>query len=98
MHKALFFVIAATTAGPAAAQQPRPDPGDPKTKVPAVEHRSAFESYRRHTEPEVSGWREMNDEVGRIGGHLGMHRQGTAKPAAKTPATPAAQGGHEGHK
>jgi hypothetical protein len=94
MHKAVFFVVAAAMAGLAAAQQPRPAPADPKAKVPAVEHRSAFESYRRHTEPEVSGWREMNDEVGRIGGHVGMHRQGTAKPGAKPPA----EAGHGGHK
>jgi hypothetical protein len=99
MSKAIFLVIAIFTAGSAAAQQPRPDPSDPKARVPAVEHRSAFESYRRYAQPEVSGWREMNDEAGRVGGHVGMHRQGTAKPGAKPPAAaPSAQGGHEGHK
>jgi hypothetical protein len=88
MHKAVLFVVAVAGAGAAAAQQPqRPNPADPKANVPAVEHRSVFEGYRRYAEPEVSGWREMNEEVGRIGGHVGMHRQGGAtKPAAKPPA------------
>jgi hypothetical protein len=88
MHKAVLFVLAVAGAGAAAAQQPqRPNPADPKANVPALEHRSVFEGYRRYAEPEVSGWREMNDEVGRIGGHVGMHRQGGAtKPAAKPPA------------
>jgi hypothetical protein len=99
MHKAVFFVVAAAAAGLAAAQQPRPNPGDPKAPVPAIEHRSAFEGYRRYTEPEVSGWREMNEEVGRVGGHVGIVRgqRDAQKPGAKPSASPA-QGGHEGHK
>jgi hypothetical protein len=96
MHKAVFFVVAAAAAGLAAAQQPRPNPGEPKAPVPAIEHRSAFEGYRRHTEPEVSGWREMNEEVRRIGGHVGIVREQPhpAKPGAKPPAD-AARGGHK---
>jgi len=100
MHKAVFFLVAAVAAGLATAQQPRPDPGEPKAKVPVIEHRSAFEGYRRYTEPEVSGWREMNEEVGRVGGHVGIargQRGDAAKPGAKPSASPA-QGGHEGHK
>jgi hypothetical protein len=84
----MVFVLAAVAAGGVTAQQPqRPDPADPKTRVPGVEHRSAFEGYQRYAEPEVSGWRERNEEVGRVGGHVGMHRQGGAsKPAPKPPA------------
>lgn len=97
MHKRIVLLIAATAAATAGAQQPqRPDPGDPGSKVPVVEHRSAFEGYRRYVEPEVAGWREMNQEVGRVGGHLGIvRRQGeAAKPEPKDPA----QAGHGGHK
>lgn len=88
MYKGIAFALAATVAGAAAAQSAaKLDPADPKARVPTVEHRSVFEGYRRYAEPEVSGWREANEEVGRVGGHVGMHRQGGAtKPAPKPPA------------
>lgn len=89
-------MVAATAAGLAAAQQPRPDPGDPKAKAPEVAYRSAFETYRRYSEPEVSGWREMNEEVRRIGGHVGIARE---KPHPTKPgAKPDPDAGHGGHK
>jgi hypothetical protein len=96
MRKVVVFVLAAAAVGLAAAQQPRPHPGDPKAKVPAIEHRSAFENYRRYSEPEVSGWRELNEEVRRIGGHVGIVREQPhpQKPGAK----PAPEAGHGGHK
>lgn len=97
MYKRIVLLLAASAAATAAAQQPqRPDPGNPGARVPAIEHRSAFEGYRRYADPEVAGWREMNQEVGRVGGHLGIVRgQGeAAKPGAKAPA----QAGHGGHK
>jgi hypothetical protein len=96
MQKAVFFVIAAAATGLAGAQQARPNPGDPKAPVPAFEYRSVFESYRRHAEPEVSGWREMNEEVRRIGGHVGIVREQPhpTKPVAKPPAD-AAHGGNK---
>jgi hypothetical protein len=94
MHKGILFALAAMTAGAAAAQPtPRPDPADPKAPVPSIEYRSAFTDYRPYSEPELAPWRAANEEVGRVGGHLGIVRgQGKAeKPAAKQPA-------HEGHK
>ena len=96
MRKAVLSVLAAAAVSLAAAQEPRPDPGDPKTKVPAAEHRSAFESYRRYSEPDVAGWREMNEEARRIGGHVGIVREqrDPVKPGAK----PAPEAGHGGHK
>jgi hypothetical protein len=88
MYKEVFFVFGLAVAGATSAQQPqRTDPADPKARVPGVEYRSAFEGYQRYAEPEVSRWREMNDEAGRVGGHAGMHRQGGAsKRAPKPPA------------
>lgn len=96
MGKAVFFIVAATAAALAAAQQSRPDPRDPKAAVPAVEYRSALETYRRYSEPEVSGWREMNEEARRIGGHAGIVRE--QPQAAKPEAKPASEAGHGGHK
>jgi hypothetical protein len=93
MYKAIAFALAAAVASGAAAQSAaKPEPGDPKARVPALEYRSAFEGYQRYAEPEVSRWRETNDEVGRVGGHVGIHRQGGA---SKPPPKPPAHGEHK---
>jgi hypothetical protein len=91
MYKQMLFALAAATAGSAAAQA-RPDPADAKAKAPAVEYRSAFESYRPYVEPELASWRAVNEEVRSAGGHVGLMRgQGQEKP----PEKPAAHGGHK---
>jgi hypothetical protein len=63
----------------------RPAPLDSQAKVPAVEYRSAFDSYRPFKEEELRDWRGANDDVGAAGGDAG-HRPGhgagqsTSKP------------------
>ena len=74
MYKQMLFALAAATAGSAAAQA-RPDPSDAKAKVPPVEYRSTFESYRPYAEPELAPWRAVNAEVRRAGGHAGIFRK-----------------------
>ena len=78
MYKQMLFALAAATAGSAAAQA-RPDPADAKAKAPPVEYRSAFEGYKPYAEAELAPWRAVNEEVRRVGGHLGILR--TSKPA-----------------
>ena len=70
-------------ASPALAQAP--DAARADAKVPPVRYESAFEKYRPHSEPELRPWREVNDEVGKAGGHIGIFRaeQRQAKPAPK---------------
>jgi hypothetical protein len=98
MNKSFAFALAATFAASAAAQAPaRPDPAEPKAAKAAPRYESAFTGYRPYVDPEVARWREVNDEVGRLNGHLGHvpeQASGVAKPAAKPPA----QGGHGAHK
>jgi hypothetical protein len=94
MLKTLCFMLAACVAGGAAAQTAaRPDPADPKAAVPARPYESAFKGYRPYVDPEVTRWRQSNEEVGRLGGHVG-HVPKAQGPAVK----PAAQGGHGSHK
>ena len=71
------FLLAAATlhAGATAAQQPQYD--------------SAFTAYQPYREQPVADWRAVNEEVGRIGGHIGIvggasghASHGTAKPSA----------------
>jgi len=101
MRILLVVAPALLFAGAAVAQSDsRPDPRDPKVKVPPVEYRSAFEGYRPFAEPELRDWRKSNEEVGAAGGHAGPrsgqgHGRETAKPQ---PGKPEASGGHGGHK
>ncbi len=105
MFKKTAFVLAAAIAGSAIAQvTARPDPADPKAPAapstapapsrPAYE--SAFKDYRPHSDPAVTRWRESNEEMGRLKGHVG-HVPGSVPPAASQ-APKSGPAGHGGHK
>ena len=92
----------------------RPDPLDPKAKVPVLRYESAIAQHRPWSDEKVVSWREANDAVARIGGwrvYAREARQADAPaapapaPAAKLPdAMPANMtqkpmpAGHSGHK
>ena len=87
-------MLAACAVGSVSAQTAaRPDPADPKAAVPARPYEPAFKDYRPYVDPEVARWRQSNEEMGRLGGHVGH----VPKPQGATPK-PAAQGGHGSHK
>jgi len=98
MSKIFCIALAVCAAGSAAAQTTaRPDPADPKAAVPARAYESAFKDYRPYADPNVARWRQSNEEMGRLGGHVGhvpRETGATAKPGAKQPA-PAGHGGHK---
>lgn len=72
--------LAALAAGNAVAQSAtRPDPADPAVRVPETAYRSAFEGYRVHDLSKQTPWREANEAVGRIGGHIGILREQAAQ-------------------
>ena len=96
----ICIALAALAAGAAAAQEARrPDPADPKAKVPPVEYRSAFDGYRSFAEQELRDWRKANEEVGATGGHLG-HRpdRDSGKPGARPQPGSPENSGNGGHK
>lgn len=94
MLKTICFMLLACVAGSAAAQATaRPDPADPKAAVPARPYEPAFKDYRPYVDPEVARWRQSNEEMGRLGGHVGH-----VPKAQGTSLKPAAQGGHGSHK
>ena len=73
--KHLFAYAALAVLAPhAVAQQhpPRPNPADPAAVVPPVRYESAFTGYTSYLEQDLAAWREVNDEVARIGGHIKM--------------------------
>jgi len=79
MKHAHWLLLAALAAGNAVAQSgARPDPADPDVRVPDAAYRSAFDGYRIHELTKQVPWRDANQEVGRVGGHVGILReQGT---------------------
>jgi hypothetical protein len=97
MKPYIAFAVLAALAPHAAAQQQaaRPHPADPAAPVPAVKYESAFSGYRSFREEPLAPWRDVNDEVARVGGHAGVFGgaghvgHGAAKPTPK-PQTPEA--------
>ena len=97
MLRVFAFALAALAAGATVAQDPaRPDPADPKAKVPPIAYRPALEGYRPYAEQDVASWREANEEAAKSPEHGAHGAQGGAsdKPAAKAPAK-AEHGGHK---
>jgi hypothetical protein len=82
MVRALVYAAIASIAGTAAAQQVAPKP----SAQAAVTYESAFIRYQPYKEEAVADWRAVNDEVGRIGGHVGMF--GGASHGGHGPAKP----------
>jgi hypothetical protein len=86
LKKSVFMLAAAFAAGAAAGQSSRPDPADPKAAVKAPPRESAFRDYRPWAEAELARWREVNEEVRRLGGHPG-HVPQSAPPGGAAPRT-----------
>jgi hypothetical protein len=98
----LFCALAAAWLPSAAAQQAaRGNPADPAARVPAPQYSSAFTGYQALRDEPPLAWQSANDEVARVGGHLGILRAAPtpARPAASTGTIvkPASGGGHHGH-
>lgn len=110
---ALSCACAALWLQPAIAQQQsRANPADPEVAAPSPQYRSAFDGYRPFRDEKLAPWRDVNDEVGRVGGHIGIFGGGhaghgggktvtnTLVPGAAAPQTPPAMHGpgHQGAK
>ena len=81
----VLAAVAALALATTASAQSRPRPDDPAVRTPPPASGSAFEGYRPFRDEEMTLWREVNDEVGRLGGHSGHmtgHVKDDAQPAA----------------
>jgi len=89
MEKKCLVVAALAIAplGVPAQQAQRPAPVDSRAASPSLEYRSAFEGYRPYADPELARWREVNEEVGRLNGHIG-HVPGSVPPRAPAASAP----------
>lgn len=72
-----------------AATTTRPDPLDPKARVPATRYESSLGQVRRIGDDKPVAWRDANEAVARIGGWRVYAREAQQPdPAASTTATP----------
>lgn len=99
MKNAFIAVIAFAAHAPLAAAEPaaaRTDPANPEAPVPAIRYDSAFDGYRSYRQTPLAPWRDVNDEVARVGGHPGILRAGRdAGSSASGEAQPSPPGaGH----
>lgn len=81
----LVIVAASAASGAQTAAAPaRPDPLDARTAVPSSPYVSPFARYRPFAVQPPGPWREVNDQVGRIGGWKVYAResQESVSPAA----------------
>jgi hypothetical protein len=84
----------------ASAPPVRPDPADPKARVPAVIYQSPLQTDQRFEEPAVAPWRQSNEQVRQRGGWRGSIHDAppadTAAPVAAAASAP--KPGHSGHQ
>ena len=87
----VLAALAAMAAGARAAPPQKQTTAD-ATEETASLYESAFADYRRYEEDDIAPWREVNDEVGRLGGghaHMRMAPVGESgtgnEPAAAPP-------------
>ena len=90
MKNLLIAVIALAAHGSLAAAQPtasHTNPADPDAPAPALQYESAFTDYRAFRETPLAPWRDVNDEVARVGGHLGILRGQGSRTEGAAPDT-----------
>lgn len=104
-------LVAALPLVAAAQDKSQPaDPANPAEAVSAPLYDSAFKTYQplnESSESPAKTWRAANDEVARIGGHVGSIKEDAAaaessvpskSPSDKTPeAAPVGHGAHQKH-
>lgn len=89
-----LVVLAALAPRAAAQQRAEPQAANPAAPAPAAKYESGFSGYRGHREEPLAVWREVNDEVARAGGHIGILRgarseaEGSGNPAPQPGAVP----------
>lgn len=66
------------------AEPPSPIAADPHLGTAPPVYRSAFDGYKKFQSGPVSSWRNANDTVGAVGGHVGALRNAPS-PAASPP-------------
>ncbi len=104
-----ILALALALAAPGLVPAAEPAPSD-KSPPEARAHGSAFADYRPLIDEPMRPWREANDEMGRLGGHVGHSGNEPGTSVGPAPGNAGAQdrpvpgsankaspGGHSGH-
>ena len=81
----LLYGASALLSLPAFSQTPT-EPSHAGARVPETKYDSAFRNYAPYREQPLAPWRDVNDEVGRVGGHIGMFGGGHGGHAGGKPS------------
>ena len=94
MHpKLVIAAVCAATLAPWSALAERPPAADPAAQAPPPKYESAFSGYRAYQDQPVRNWAEVNEEVAKAGGHIGIMGGTGGHGAQKVPAqAPLGQG------
>jgi len=87
---ALLQAALTTLSARAAETATSPSATTANERVPEAPYNSAFKDYQPFRAQNLAPWRELNDEVHKAGGHLGIFSSRTGVPQASTaPTAPA---------
>ncbi len=85
---AALLPAALTTFGARAAETAAPPSAtSANVRVPDVQYQSAFKDYQPFRAQNLAPWRELNDEVHKAGGHLGIFSSRPGVPQASSAHT-----------
>lgn len=76
----------ATTYAAEAVKTGRPSATAASATVPEVKYDSAFSGYQAYRQQGLAPWRELNHEVHKAGGRIGIMGAAAGQPAAQHPA------------
>lgn len=89
-----WLVHAAIAVMPIAAYAQQDHSGHYKQEPTAVSYQSAFANYKRYTEddetPDIR-WGEVNEEMGKLGGHAAHMKNDSVVPSQTIPAKAASK-------
>ena len=96
MKRAILLLLAVAAGAAFAESGGADDPRAPQSKVPPPTYQSAFEDYRPYREQEPASWRKVNEEVARVGGHVGVMKHAEKPDKPQKTDKPAVGGDHQG--
>lgn len=93
MNRAFKLCLVAGGLGYVPSLLANPAATDATVNVPAPAYQSAFQDYRSFREEPLADWRRLNEEVGRVGGHLGIFGGAAGHGGHAAPKSSAAETG-----
>ncbi len=91
---ALCIAALALPVAHAAEPLATPPAADANARVPETQYRSAFTGYQPFREQKLAPWRELNDDVHKAGGHMGIFSGNSLDNAGGAAGTRAAPPAH----